>query len=115
MSAVPGCACAEPSFALREGKQCLRIMKAIRPPGTLRELLMIIRRFSVWKAKTGSQAPPERERRGSRNRLLKGATGGNGIDYSGIDNFRGGLSELEVESADTYFQPLVAPGACLGG
>ncbi len=111
----PVCAAAKPWITLRRGKQCLRIVKAIRQPGTLRELLMVIRRFSVWKAKTGSLLLPEWERRGSRNRLLEGATGGNGIDYSGTDNFRGGFFELEVESAEPSFQPLAAPGACLGG
>jgi hypothetical protein len=115
LSILPGCFHFRASFALRRTKQCLRIVKAIRLPGTLRELLMPIRRFSVWKAKTGSHPLPERERYGGRNRLLKGATGGNGIDYPGFDNSRGELPEVEVGSADANFRPLVAPGACLGG
>lgn len=104
-----------PGFALREGKQCLRIVKANCLPGTLRELLMLIRRFSVWKANNGSQALPARERRGSRNRLLEGAIGGSGIDNAGFDNPRGPISEVEVGSTDAHFQFMVAPGACLGG
>ena len=90
-------------------------MKAIRLPGTLRELLMIISRFSLWRAKTGSQPPPERGRHGLRNHLLEGATGGNGIDHPGSDILGGTLPAVEVQSADGYFPPLVAPGACFGG
>ena len=112
---LPVRGCTESLFALRGGRQCLRIMKAIRLPGTLRELLMIIRRFSVWRAKTGSQPPPEWGRRGIRNRLLEGATGGNGIDHPGIDISRGKLPGVEVQSANWHFPPLVAPGACFGG
>jgi hypothetical protein len=111
----PGCFRAESLFTLRGGKQCLRIMKTIRLPGTLRELLMIIRRFSLWRAKTGSQPPPGWGRHGNRNRLLEGATGGNGIDHTGFDISRDELPGVEVQSAINHFPPLVAPGACFGG
>ena len=92
-----------------------RIMKAIRLPGTLRELLMIIRRFSVWKAKTGGQPLLAREWPGGWNRFLEGATGGNGIDHPGC-----GISYNERPAVDGVysqprFQPLAAPGACFGG
>lgn len=106
---------AKPLFGLRERKQCLRIMKAIRLPGTLRELLMLIRRFSMWKAKTGSRALLNREPFGDRNRLLEGATGGDGIDQPGFDISRNRLPQLEAGLAGTSNPSVVAPGVCLGG
>ncbi len=109
------CLRAKSLFGLRERKQCLRIVMAIRLPGTLRELLMSIRRFSMWKAKTGGRALPSRERRGNRNRLLEGATGGDGINQPGIDILRGRLPELEAGLGNTRYPSMVAPGACLGG
>ena len=101
------------AWLLQTGRRWHRIMEINRQSGTLGELLMIIRRFSGWKARNGG--PPLCEGwSGSWNRFPEGAPGGDGSDHPWFDDAGGGSPQVDDGPATADVRLWVRLGASCG-